>query len=110
MAGGSKLTRGEIWWARMPPPDKTRPVVLVSREEAYAQREYVMVAPVTTRARGIAAELTLGATEGLPRPSVANCESLETIRKSRLLRRIGTLSERGSEDLDAALGFALGLD
>lgn len=110
MARGSSLTRGEIWWARMPPPDKTRPVILVSREEAYPRREYVIVAPVTTHARGIAAEIALDASEGLPRPSVANCDSLETIAKSRLVRRIGRLSTHRSDDLDVALKFALGLD
>lgn len=94
----------------MPPPDKTRPVVLVSREEAYARREYVMVAPVTTQARGIPAEVILDASEGLPRPSVANCDSLVTLAKSRLLRRIGNLHTNRSEDLDSALKFALGLD
>lgn len=110
MARGPILTRGEIWWARMPPPTKTRAVILVSREEAYARRDYLIVAPVTTHARGIAAEVALDASEGLPRPSVANCDSLATIAKGRLVRRIGRLSAHRSGELDAALKFALGID
>jgi mRNA interferase MazF len=38
------VNRGEVWWARV---DKRRPVVLVSREEAYDLRAFVIVAPAT---------------------------------------------------------------
>ena len=30
------MKRGEIWWARLPPPTGRRPVALVSRDAAYA--------------------------------------------------------------------------
>ena len=36
------MKRGEVWWARI---DKRRPVVLLSRDEAYAIRGLVVVAP-----------------------------------------------------------------
>ena len=110
MAGGSALKRAEIWWARLPPPDKTRPVVLVSREEAYAVRGLLTVAKVTTRRRGLRSELVLGAAEGLPRDCVANSDDLITIHKRRLLERIGVIADGRVAELDAALAFSLGLD
>lgn len=104
------MKRGEVWWARLPPPEKTRPVVLVSRDEAYAKRSFLMVAPITTHVRGLRSEISVGPAEGLRRESVANCESLETIARSLLFERAGTLGPARLDELDSALKFALGLD
>jgi mRNA interferase MazF len=96
-----------VWWARV---DKRRPVVLVSRDEAYAVRALVIAAPVTTTVRGYAVEVRLGRREGLPRPCVVNCDWLITLPKSDLIERAGVLSRAKLDQLDAALRFALGLD
>ena len=37
------MRRGEVWWAALPKPAGRRPVVLLSRDEAYAVRELVTV-------------------------------------------------------------------
>lgn len=110
MAGGAPLKRAEIWWARLPPPDKTRPVVLVSREQAYALRDLLTVAKVTTRRRGLRSEVALGPAEGLPRECVANSDDLMTIRKRQLIERLGAIPDSRVAELDAALAFSLGLD
>lgn len=104
------MKRAEIWWARLPPPDKTRPVVLVSREQAYALRTLLTVAKITTRRRGLRSEVTLGPAEGLPRECVANSDDLLTIHKRQLIERIGTIPRDRVSDLDSALAFSLGLD
>lgn len=100
---------GEVWWARLDPPMGHRPVVLVSRDDAYTYRELIMVAPVTTRIRGIRGELPLGPEDGLPRRCAANVDSLATIRKSRAYELIGPLSPAKLAALDDALRYALGL-
>lgn len=104
------MNRGEVWWARLPRPDKTRAVVLVSREESYPVRSFLTVAKVTTRQRRLRSEVVLGPAEGVPRESVANCDDLMTIRKSQLAERIGELGAARLSELDTALKFALGLD
>jgi mRNA interferase MazF len=101
------VRRGEVWWARV---DKRRPVVLVSREEAYAVRALVIVAPATTTVRGYAVEVKLGRREGLPRSCVVNCDWLVTLPKSDLIERAGALSGTKLDQLDSALRFALGLE
>ena len=103
------MKRGEVWWARLSPPAGPRPVVLVSRDEAYEHRQFVMVGPVTTRVRGISSEVGLGPEDGLPRPCVANLDSLVTIAKARLDERICELSSSKLAALDDALRYALGL-
>jgi len=42
------MRRGDVWWAELPAPSGRRPVVLLTRNEAYAFRELVTVAPLTT--------------------------------------------------------------
>ncbi|MBI2390791.1 MAG: type II toxin-antitoxin system PemK/MazF family toxin [Deltaproteobacteria bacterium] len=101
------MRRGEIWWAAL---DEKRPVVLVSRDEAYAVRAMVIAAPVSTTVRGFAVEVKVGPAEGLPRTGVINCDWLVTVPKVDLLERAGRLSSRKLALLDDALRFALGLD
>jgi len=101
------MNRGEIWWAKL---DKRRPVVLVSRQEAYAVRALVIVAPVSTTVRGYAVEVKVGRKQGLSRDGVVNCDWLVTLPKADLVERAGTLPASKLAQLDAALRFALGLD
>jgi mRNA interferase MazF len=104
------VRRGEVWWARLPSPAGERPVVLLSRDEAYEVRALVTVAPVTSRVRGIPVEVPLGAAEGLDRPCAANLDTVTTIPKARLERRIGFLAPDRLASLDRALRLALGLE
>jgi len=103
------VRRGEIWWADLPPPGGTRPIVLLSRDEAYAARALVIVAVVTTRIRDLPTEVALNEDDGLARPSVINLNVIQTIEKSLLRERISLLRPHKLKQLDAALRFALGL-
>jgi mRNA interferase MazF len=101
------VRRGEVWWAQI---DKKRPVVLLSRDEAYDVRAMVIVAPATTTVRGYAVEVKVGRREGLPRECVVNCDWLVTVPKVDLVARAGSLSAAKVQKLDDALRFALGLE
>jgi len=101
------VRRGEVWWAKV---DKRRPVVLLSRDEAYAVRALLLVAPITSTSRGFAAEVKVGRHEGLPGPCVINCDAIVTIPKGDLIERAGALSSAKVRALDDALRFVLGLD
>jgi mRNA interferase MazF len=103
------MRRGEVWWAELPPPAGRRPVVLLTRYSAYAYRTMATVAPVTTTARGIPAEVALGPSEGLPRPCVVNLDNLQTIDQRRLRARIVLLPPEKLDAIDEAVRFALGL-
>ena len=103
------MKRGEIWWAELKKPSGRRPVVLVSRDEAYPIRELVTVAPITTRIRSLPVEVSLGPDERLPRSCVANLDTLTTIPKRCLVERVTLLRPSKLCELDDALKFALGL-
>jgi len=104
------MKRGEIWWAELEPPAGRRPVLLLSRDEAYSVRELVTVAPVTTRMRNIPSEVPLGLEDGLPKPCVANLDTITTIAKVSLRERIVTHSVEKQKAVEAALHFALGME
>ena len=88
------MKRGELWWAII---DKRRPVVLLSRDEAYEVRSNVVVAPISTTIRSYAVEVKSGRREGLDHTSVINCDWITTIRKDQLERRIGAHRAAGNE-------------
>jgi mRNA interferase MazF len=100
------MKRGELWWADL---GKRRPVVLVSRDEAYEVRALVITAPVSTTIRGYAVEVKLGKREGLAKPSVVNCDWLMTVPKRSLVQRIAVLPPAKLQEIDDALRFALSL-
>ena len=104
------MRRGEVWWAQLPKPVGRRPVVLVSRDEAYEVRKNVAVVEVTSVIRGVATEVALGPDDGLPRHCVANADAINTIDRALLKTRVAGLSADRIKRLDAAPRFALALD
>lgn len=104
------MKRGEVWWAELSPSTGRRPVVLLSRDEAYTVRALVTIAPVTTRIRRIPAEVLLGPEDGLPRVCIANLDSILTIAKASLRERITSLRPEKLRAVNTAIRFALGLD
>jgi mRNA interferase MazF len=104
------VRRGEIWLAELDPPAGRRPVVLLSRDEAFLVRELIIVAPVTTRIRHIASEVLLGSADGMPQDCVANLDTITTIPKNCLQSRITVLSDRKLREVEAALHFVLGME
>jgi mRNA interferase MazF len=97
---------GELWEARL---DKTRPVVIVSRDDPQGRRAKATVASVTSHLRDIPTSVLVDHRDGLARASTINCDELQTIPKAALVRRIGRLSATKLEALDHALRFALQL-
>jgi mRNA interferase MazF len=103
------MRRVEVWWAELPKPVGRRPVVLLSRNEAYAVRNAVTVAEVTTRIRGIPVEVGLGPDDGLPKQCVVNLDTIATMRKEILRERLSLLRPDKVEQINAAIKFALAI-
>ena len=103
------MRRGEVWWAELPLPVGRRPVVLLSRDEAYVVRNAVTVAEVTSTIRGIPVEVELGPEDGLLKKCVVNLDTIVTIRKDLLIERIALLRDEKIDQIDSAIKFALSL-
>jgi len=104
------MKRGEVWWAEQPEPIGRRPVVLLSRDEAYEVRNAVTVAQVATTIRDIPVEVLLDEGDGLVQRCAVNLDTLATIRKSILIKRICSLRQEKIEKINQAIKFALSLE
>ncbi len=100
----------EVWWANLPAPAGRRPVLLLSRNDAYQYLSKVIVAEITTTIRAIPVEVRLGRREGLPSPCVANLDNIRTAARRWLDSRAGSLAPSRHRDVKRALGYALGWD
>ncbi len=85
----------EIWWAES--EDKTRPVLVITRNEAIGVLDAIMVAPITRTVREISTEVSLSADDGLTQPCAANFDNLQLIRKSHLINRVSAIPHRRHE-------------
>ena len=103
------MKRGEVWWADLPAPAGRRPVVLLSRDAAYAVRTSVTVAPITRTVRDIPVEVSLGRADGLRAMCVVSLDDITTIPKALLTRRVSLLSQARMEAIEVAIRFALDL-
>ena len=104
------MRRGEVWWAEQPHPIGMRPVVLLSRDEAYGVRNAVAVAQVTTTIRNIPVEVPLDEQDGLPQKCVVNLDTIATIRKAIITKRICSLQVEKIEQINKAIKFALAVE
>lgn len=104
------MRRGEVWWAEQPEPIGRRPVLLVSRDEAYDVRNAVTIAQITTTIRNIPVEVPLDERDGLPQKCVVNLDTITTIRKAILTKRICSLRAEKIEQVNIAIKFALALE
>jgi len=87
-------------------PDKLRPVVVLSREDAIGVLHTVMVAPVTSTIRGIPSEVVIGIEEGLKHTSAVNLDHVQTVEQSRLIRHLGKVHGEPLARLCQALAIA----
>ena len=100
---------GEVWLADLGLAAKTRPVVILSRDDPQAPRALVTYIPLTTQDRRSRYEIQLGNLRFLKEISVANVQGIGSIPVSRLQRRLGSLPTETLEKIKQAVRFALEL-
>jgi mRNA interferase MazF len=98
----------EIWWADLREPAGQRPVLLLSRNDAYGYLSKFVAAEITSTIRQIASEVPLGEEEGLLKVCVANCDNLRMVPRLSLTRRAGELAPERWIEVKRAVGAALG--
>ena len=60
-----RIDRGDIRLYQFAPPDKKRPMLVLTRESAIRYLPTVTVAPVTSTIRGVPSEVALDETDGM---------------------------------------------
>ncbi len=90
------------------PPDKRRPVLVLSRAAAIEVLHGIIVVPITTTVRGIPSEVLLNVAHGLKSPSAATLDNVQTVPKGRLERFVGHVDEPTMRRVCTALAVATG--
>ena len=104
------MKRGDIRWYTFEPPDKRRPVLILTRTSAISVLNTVSVAPITSTIRGIPTEVFLDRADGMPSDCAVNLDHLQTIPKSKAGSLLTTLSDHRMAEVQRAVDFALGFD
>ena len=111
------ILRGDILFADLDPVIGSeqaglRPVLVVQNDEANARIPTVTVIPITSNLRANRFLFTVflpAAESGLPKDSVALAFQIRTLDKSRLVRKVGHLSDTLMLLIDRALEAHLDL-
>ena len=106
----SRIARGDIRLYQFAPPDKKRPVLVLTRDSAITYLLTVTVAPITSTIRDVPSEVVLTEEDGMKGPCAVNLHNAVTISQNRLGRRLAQLSSLRMSEICAALRFSLGCD
>jgi mRNA interferase MazF len=101
------MKRGEIRWYKFVPPDKKRPVLILTRDSVLEYLGEVTIAPITTAVRNIPSEVFLSKAEGLPQDCAVNCDHLQTVSKKKIGPLVTSLPPSKMMDVGRAIRFAL---
>jgi mRNA interferase MazF len=99
--------RAEVWWCELPDVGR-RPAVVLSRDAAIPRRRRALIGPCTTTIRGLPSEVRLEPAEDpIPRVSVVNLDSVESVSIGTLVDRLGRLSDDRMRQVCDALAIAV---
>jgi mRNA interferase MazF len=104
------MKRGEIRWYKFKPPDKKRPVLVLTRDSALPYLNEVTVAPITSTIRAIPSEVVVGPEEGMDMDCAVNFDHIQTVPKKNIGALITSLPEEKMLAAGPAICFALGFD
>ena len=90
--------------------DKSRPVLVLTRELVRPHLNTVTIAPITTTIRGLSTEVPCGPANGLEDRCVVACDHITTVPATRLDRQIGRLLDDQEATLTRAIHAAFELD
>ena len=102
------MIRGDVCWHTFRPPDKRRPVLILTRDSMLPHLHEVTVAPISTHIRNVPSEVFLGPADGMPEECAANFYRLQTVPKRSVGRAITHLNASRMREVRAALLYSFG--
>jgi len=86
--------------------DKTRPVLVLTREQVLPYLNSITVAPITGTIRGLSTEVPVGAGNGLDHESVVSCDNITTIPRATIGKLLGYFYDEQEPALAQAIATA----
>jgi mRNA interferase MazF len=85
-------------------------VLVLSREAVLGKLSRPLVAPLTTRVRGIPTEVALDEDDGVPQPCVVSLDNVQPLSRSLLVEPVTRLGAQRMQEVCAALAIAIDCD
>jgi len=103
------MAPGDVWFVELGMVEKSRPGLVLAVPRETDARALVIVAPLTSQVRGLRGEVPLGKPNWLPKISAVNVQGLASLDESKLVRRMGRLSDLQMKAVKDALRDLLNL-
>lgn len=101
------MNRGDVIWHKFKEPDKTRPVLIITRDEAIPELNAITVISITTTIRDVDSQVILTESDGIREVSALNIDAIQTIPKDKLGKYITHLSDERMREVLEAIKFGV---
>ena len=104
------MIQGDVCYHTFKSPDKRRPVLVLTRNSAIADLNWLTIAPVTTTMRNIPTEVWIDEEDGMIGACAVNLDNIQTVQKEKLGSVIAHLSDERMAEVFEAIKVAFGFD
>ncbi len=94
-------------WYKFQPPNKKRPVLILTRDSVLGYLGEVTIAPLTSTVRDIPSEVLLTKHDGVRKDCAVNCDHIQTVSKGKVGALVTTLTPEKLVQVRDAIRFAL---
>jgi len=99
------VKHGEVWWYE-PPHEKTRPALILTRDELIEDIFDLIAVPTTTTIRGTPTEIQIGIRDGMPVDCVLVLANTFSAEKIYFTKYITTLDSVRMSEVCRMLAYA----
>ncbi len=104
------MIQGDVVSYKFKPPDKRRPVLILTRNSLIPKLNAITIAPITSTIRNVETEVLLTEADGMNEDCVINLTGIQTVEKSKLGSHITHLSPDLMNEVRQAIEIVFGFD
>lgn len=104
------MIKGDVCYHTFKSPDKRRPVLVLTRNDAIPKLNWVTIAPITRTLRNLPTEVWLDESDGMTYVCAVSLDNIQTVQKEKLGKVITQLSDEKMMEVFEAVKFAFGFE
>lgn len=100
------MMQGNIYYHTFKSPDKSRPVLILTRNSAIPKLNWITIAPITTTTRNLPTEVWLDENDGMREVCAVSLDNVQTVQVEKLGKAIAHLSDEKMTEVFEAIKYA----
>jgi mRNA interferase MazF len=104
------MIQGDVHYYKFKFPNKERPVLILTRNDAIPQLNVVTIAEITTTIRGNDSEVLLDENDGMSKECAVNLTNIQTVQKQKIGAYITHLTPLKMAEVFEAIKFVFKID